>query len=99
MTVKKVPETKEILSELKALGKNLTANVNAALKSEQRKVVEGDIKKGLKIFTDGVDQIIKDFKKGEVDNKVRKGVHEGLKEANTTLKKTLKTWKPVKKSK
>lgn len=93
---KKIPQTKEILAELKKLGKNLNLNVNAALKSEQRVKVEGDIRKGLATFTDGVEQVIKDFKKGELDEKIRKGVHESLSQTNKALKKAAKTWKPAK---
>lgn len=64
-------QTRDVVEELKGLGKQFAETVQAAWNSEERQKVEAEIRQGMKSFVDEVDKAIRQVKESDVTTKVK----------------------------
>lgn len=64
-------QSRDVVEELKGLGKQFAETLQTAWNSEERHKVEGDIREGMKSFVNEVDKVIRQVKESEVTHKVK----------------------------
>ncbi len=63
--------SRDVVEELKDLGKQFADTLQTAWNSEERQKVEGEIREGMKSFVNEVDKAIRQVKEGDVTTKVK----------------------------
>lgn len=63
--------SRDVVEELKGLGKQFAETVQTAWNSEERHKVEGEIREGVKSFANEVDKALRQLKESEVTTRVK----------------------------